>query len=788
MTRGNLVRLAIVVLSAVLLPAVFGLRFDMRPHAALPDRSADARAFKKLAGVLERQEIVLVMIEGTLESQLWTIGEVASRFQRMPEVEAVAYKAAEDEAEQLLGLAYPLLAANAQEAFIRRVSPEGLRDRAQALRARAVLPGGSAMMAQALKDPLGLVELLSSTLASATTKIDFTTGYVLVGEPAIACVFVKPKKPASDADTARKLFATVESLRDQLLPRGVTVTATGPHIFAAEYQRRLQSGLALSGALSIGLVVLVGLFLFRDIGALIAIALALAAAAAWTLGAASLLFGELQILAVSAASILPAVGIDAGVQAFAALKETSSKQPFQARLKEAFARVKKPIATAALAALLGFLAFTTAEVRAFRQFGALLALGVAANTIAMFTVLPLGFSLGGRLARGWPKDHPRRGLIERFGLTLGALPPQVLMAIAVGVVVVLFFLGKPPEHAFGFSALIDPSFAGAKGQATFEKAFGASSRHAFLLIEAKDRDAAARAQRTLQRALAAEKSVAVEGFALAAPTKSDLAAARALYAARPPAIVARDLEAAIAAEGFDTAAFAAGLERLKALTVSEAPMPTFTRFFSDRAAYDDGTALVSFFVKDGDADAAIARVRHVVVATKIEDATVELAGPLLVDRELERLLPKDAAQLTLLALLGVMAALVIARIGMREALIAICALLLVFTSLWFALGLLHVRLTLVTVLVFPFVLGIGVDATVYLVAHAAYRRSATELLGAHLRPLFASTLTTLAGFSALLAVPLSEIEALGVAVVVGLGLSLFFALVWVVAFAGADRN
>lgn len=256
-----------------------------------------------------------------------------------------------------------------------------------------------------------------------------------------------------------------------------------------------------------------------------------------------------------------------------------------------------------------------------------------------------------------------------------------------------------------------------------------------------------------------------------------------IVATRSPEVVAKELGVALADVGFDDAAFADGLSRLRALTVSTAPPPPLTRFFSDRATYDDGTALVSFFVRGDDVDRAIDRVRHALETTPLIDVRAELAGPLLVDRELERLLPKDAAQLTILALLGVLAALFIARIGWREGLVAIVALLLVFTSLWYVLGLLDLKLTLVTVLVFPFVLGIGVDATVYLVSHPAYRRSSHELLSLHMRPLLASTLTTLAGFSALLVVPLAQIQALGTAVASGLGLSLFFALVWVVAFS-----
>lgn len=755
----------------------------MRPHAALPDRSTDARAFAKLAEVLSKHELTLYMIEGgDVPALLKATDEAAARLKASPAVADLAYRAAPDEGEQLFALAYPLLAANAPDAFAARTSPEGVKERAKLLRTRAELPGGSALMTRALQDPLGLLELLSGALSSNDTKIDFTTGYVLVGSPPVACIFVKAVKPASDNDTAKSLFDLRAALHDTLSPRGFTVNATGAHIFAAEYQARLQNGLALSGALSVLLVVLVGLALFRDLGALLSIGLALAAAAGWTLGAARLLFGELQILAVSAASILPAVGIDAGVQAFAALRDARADQPFASRMREAFVHVRRPIATAALAALLGFLAFTTAEVRAFRQFGALLALGVVANTVAMFTVLPLGFAIGGRFFPGWPRQKKDSGLIEKLGEALGRTPQPVLIGVSIGLVVLLSIFGRSPSMAFGFSALIDPTFAGARGQAVFERAFGASSRHAFVLIEADDRDLAIATQRSLQKKLATAKDLAVEGFALSVPTRADMAKAQALFAARPPATVANELRTALEEEGFDAEAFATGLDKLARLTVSTAPPPPLTRFFSERAAYADGTALVSFFVR-GDADAALAHVRQVIDGAGSEHVRLSVAGPLLVDRELEHLLPKDAAQLTMLSLLGVLAALFLARIGWREGLVAICALLLVFSSLWYLLGLLHVPLTLVTVLVFPFVLGIGVDATVYLVSHPAYRRSPQELLGAHLRPLLASTLTTLAGFSALLVVPLQQIQALGLAVAVGLGLSLFFALVWVVGFS-----
>jgi predicted RND superfamily exporter protein len=141
-------------------------------------------------------------------------------------------------------------------------------------------------------------------------------------------------------------------------------------------------------------------------------------------------------------------------------------------------------------------------------------------------------------------------------------------------------------------------------------------------------------------------------------------------------------------------------------------------------------------------------------------------------------------RLTALAAAGVILALLIARSDRRRLLTAVSGLAVTMLLLVWALGAAHVSLTLVSLLVFPFVLGIGIDASVYLLEHAEFRTNRQALIGQHLRPLLGSTLTTLLGFVSLVLVPFAPIRELGLAVSIGLGLALIVALLWVPLFAG----
>jgi predicted RND superfamily exporter protein len=164
-----------------------------------------------------------------------------------------------------------------------------------------------------------------------------------------------------------------------------------------------------------------------------------------------------------------------------------------------------------------------------------------------------------------------------------------------------------------------------------------------------------------------------------------------------------------------------------------------------------------------------------------------LTSALLVDAELDRLLKRDTWLLSGLAAAGIGLTLLAARTRLRPALVALSAILLTLGFLWLALSALRVPLTLVTLLVFPFVLGIGVDASIYMCEHQEFSTDRVALLVKHIRPLLGSTMTTLLGFAALVVVPYAPVRQLGIATSTGLTLALIVALLWVPMFSPITR-
>ncbi len=786
--------IAALAITALTLPFALNVRFDTRPFSAL----GNDPVFEELARFLSEREVLLVMLERgaevSQETLLAAARETEAALATEPRLGEVVGKLATDDAQRLIDGAYLLWPEPRLFRLERALGADALARRAAELQAASSLPGGRALIERAFVDPLNLAPELIRGFSHSSEQIDVVSGFLMAGGGRVAAFFTRPRAPSREGAEARALFADLRALGERIAAHhpGVSLRMTGPHVFAAEYEERLHSGLALSGGVSLLLIVAWCVLLLGDLAFMLLAGATLALSALWTLGFARMIFPELQVLAVSAASILPAIGIDAAVQFHAAF--TGSAGDARERVRQAFQHVRRPILIAAAASFSGFLAFLLADVAAFRQFGALLAIGVVANTLAMVTVLPGACVLLGRLRPQWLERKPKSGRVERAGFVLARASRWTRFAPLLLAVCALL-LRPELERRFGFSALVDPTLEGARGQRLFTQAFAASEQRVFAVIEAPTRNRAIAGERAFMARLAEHEDLPVtrDQMALVAVTADDVARARALAERRPPEVVAREWGRALIEAGFADEVVDRLSERVRAMAepVSKGAveLPPLARFVTEQRVRVEPEATrvyVSLFLSPG-ADAASVAARLLELSPRASDIHLSLTGPALVDVALQRALERDGWKLTGLALFGALMAMLAARLPAARLLVAASSLLLTFVCLYGVLGWLGMPLTLVTLLVFPFVLGVGVDATVYLVVHEDFARDAASLLGGHLRPLLASTLTTLSGFLALLVVPLEDIRRLGLSVAIGLLLALAIALSWVVGFAKASR-
>lgn len=768
--------IAALLLLAASVPLVWSIKFSGRPEAALPQRSAEARDFAELSQRLARHEVVLFVLRG---GDAGAAPDLAKRIADRPEFKSTLTRFDKADGSRLLSEILALWPPEREAELDRHFSLEAMGERIKQLQHTAALPGGSALLRAATVDPLGLLPDLFSTMQGSGLAIDVTSGYLATGGATL--MLAMPSFPSHDPATPALFTALCDLRRDFVAAHpGAELEMTGPHLFSAEYKQRLEHGLLRSGLLSVALLVLVAYALYRDLIAMVLIGATLAAASVWTLALSGLVLGDLQVLAVSAASILPAVGIDAGVQFYAHLRR--SQGSFPERLLAAERAVRRPLLIASLASALGFAAFITAEVRAFVQFGAMLTIGVVANLAAMWLVLPPLLRLAHRLGYEMPSE-PAPGLIERAGAAMGRFSHWQRALVLAIFVVPLILAFRTPKLDFGFQALLEPTLVATHGQRAFEKAFGASSQHLFVSTCLENEDAAFVAERTfVDRVQASPLAASVRVEATSPIWVTETQRARAVVRAtrlRPNA-AADTFAVMLDQAGFAAEPFAPGLSVLRQ-SATTLETPHFAQFFHDLRV-DGGCVLTSIFVRSGD-PAEIDRGLRAYLGPHMV-----LSGPALIDRVLQKALRGDLLRLSLLALGGVGLAILLSGLSWRRRGVAMLSLLVLLALTTIVTGALQFPITLITLLVFPFVLGIGIDATIYLLEHHSFGENNVALLEEHLRPLLGSTVTTLMGFLALLVVPLTAIRELGILVASGLALALLVALLFVPLFGGPAKK
>ncbi len=760
------------ILVAVSLPIVVRMHFVSRPEAALPNNSPAARDFTALAQRLSRHDVILFVLRGPDPAA----ADLAAAIEQQSEFREHLTRVGKDDAKALLSEVLALWPPEKEAELERHFSEQGLADRTRALSGLANVPGGGSLLRAANFDVLGLLPDLFKNLGQSGVEVDATSGYIRKNGAALMFAMPRTGVPVTT------LFAEVEVLKKNLETKfpGAVLDATGGPLFAAEYQLRLGQGLWRSGLLSVLLLVLVALALYRDVVAMVAIGLVLSAASLWTLALSQWVLGDLQVLAVSAASILPAVGIDAGVQLYAQLRQ--ARGDFPSRLRQAELAVRRPLLVASLASALGFAAFCTAEVRAFVQFGAMLAIGVIANLLATWLLLPVLFSLAARWGYRLPEAPPPAWL-ERVGGRIGGMKQPLRLAIIALVVLPLIVFHRPPRFDFRFAALVEPTLLASHGQRAFEDAFGASAQHLFVSTCASDENQALDDERQMLprlQALPEASDLHIEAMSPLWVTPRTLALAGERAARLQPAKAAASLAEKMDRAGFVTAGFADGFAGLAALqNTSTLKVPHIADFFHSLRT-DGGCVITSVFVRQGDALSTAAAIRPVLAPN------MTLSGPGIIDAVLSHALKDDLWRLSALSMLGVAIAIGVSGMSLRRKATALIALFTMLGLTWAAVSALGVPITLVTLLVFPFVLGIGIDATIYMLE--SFEHGTKEALSEHLRPLLGSTLTTLMGFIALMIVDLEMIRDLGFLVACGLLLALFVALFVVPALSAKSET
>ena len=251
---------------------------------------------------------------------------------------------------------------------------------------------------------------------------------------AVILVRLKGNQPLATEGTAA---VAVQHKAQALKFPNTTIVSTGSSILLKDINDYLKGGMLSLSAIALGIMVVILLTLFRVRWRLLPLGV-IVIGVIWAFGLAGYLGIPLTIVTIAGLPVMLGVGIDYAIQMQARVEEEArtarTGHPIQATARG----LCPALLVVTFDAVFAFAALRFAKVPMIRQFGLLLAVGIAVICLASI-VVPLA-ALGMREYRSpTPPREFREGALGRFVVRLGSVP--AVLAIPLAIMAVVVFVG-----------------------------------------------------------------------------------------------------------------------------------------------------------------------------------------------------------------------------------------------------------------------------------------------------------------------------------------------------------
>jgi len=757
-------------LALVAIPLASRLRIDTDLLAMLPEGSPAARGYAEFQHRFGGFEKVFIVVTSaaTLDPEqragalIDAADRLAEQLANSPEVGLVrSGLEPEDERfflDQVVPRAALLLGDRGPNELATRTTPAALAQRAAQLRALLRTPAGAARAPLLRRDPLGLIEQLGG-LDLDGLPIDPLSGAFLSADGSASLVSLTPARAEIDPAGGRALIATLDeayTVVREAADIDLQFAAVGGPLYAAWDEQLLRGDLerTISGSLiGCGLLLVIA---FEGLAVALAATAALLVGLLWTAATLGLADGQLTAISLGFAAVLVGLGIDYAIHGATRYRqERLAGASARNALIAVFRHCGPPILTSALTTAAAFAVLGLGHFRPLRELGLLVAPGIVWVLIATAT-LGAALLVSATKRRGRPRGLLWRGLgwlVEQTVKLAIGRAKTVLVLTALVSLLALWGLGRLHLDA-GLSALRPSNHPLHQAERLLEHHFGLGADTLTVVVPGEDLDTVLSRAAAVGTSLRRELGPQIE---LNSPvrwlgdgrSRERLAAFASLDLEHAADTLHRDL----AANGLAPAAFADGLDALRALARGEDPVQLSVRhppWLAELLRQTEEGSWAALRVRlpnglwpTGPPASWLAELSTLAPGSSV--ASVPALG-----NEIRQLATGDLRRLSLFALLLVTGVVAISLKGRwREALLALLPVTLgaLWTlGLWSGLGL---GIDLGGLAVIPILLGIGIDDGLHAV-HGAAARGVPAAVREAGRAMALTTLTTAVGFGSLL--------------------------------------
>jgi len=396
------------------------LSFDTDILNLLPHKEPAVKAYIESLEDFGSGTFLLIAVripEGAVPEPYETFtDELAARLARVPELKSVEHRIGDP--EELLRSFFPksvlFLDAEGRRELAARLSDDGVRRRVSELRRQLLTPQGLAVKQLAKLDPLGLAQIFLGRVESSrgTLQVDWTSGYYLSRDHRMLLILAEPARPPQNLKWNERMIGAIKQAVASTQadwsriagpggPPKPEVAFGGPHLMALSETSLIRYDMVINIATSAIGVLLLFLFAFRRLGALVYALVPLICGLLLTFGFAKLVAGSLNMATSVVAALLIGLGIDYVIVSYGRyVEERRRGESIETALLAMSGHSGSAVLMGALTTTATFYAFTFTDFIGLRQMGLFTGTGILFCAAAVFLLLPAMLA--------WSEDHHQR--------------------------------------------------------------------------------------------------------------------------------------------------------------------------------------------------------------------------------------------------------------------------------------------------------------------------------------------------------------------------------------------
>ncbi len=597
------------------------------------------------------------------------------------------------------------------------------------------------------------------------------TEYYTNADSTVLVMRVYPSESGANLTFVQNMVSDVKQTVASLLQQhpGEPIEAS----YGGSFQNRLEEldtvrrdilGTAVYG---VGGVFLLIVLYFRHLLGAVVISLSLLGSLAWTFGVTYLVIGQLNTITGFLFVILFGLGIDFGVHIFARHVEgRRAGLSTEDALEKAVTQTGRATATGAVTTAAAFFALVPMDFKGFSDLGFISGIGILFALVAMLVVLPALILLTERM--GLLRYRPRETRLARhIQWPVAHARPLVLVAATMTVGAAVLFALVPFEY----------DFTNLRAMSAQRQEVSAKTAGIFTLSESPAVVLADSLEEVDEIVAAVEATIKRDTLS---PTIKTVRSIFSLIPQDQPQRLERigKIRVMIAdeAEGVLTGDDKARLDKLNKYLQVRRPFTWDDLPVADKRPFVDKRGEIGNFVfiypsvalRDG--RNAIAFREDIAEITTASGRVFHAASPNIIMADLLTIMTSEG-RVAVLVTLAVVLVLVLAGLrSFKAAVLVMCPLVVGIIWMGGAMYLLDLKLNFFNIVVFPSVIGIGVDDGVHI--YHRYREegrgSLALVLGATGTVIAMTTVTTIVGYSGLVVATHPGLNSIGYLAVIGL--------------------